>query len=152
MSRPRSRSTLRLPRPASGPAPPPSYYGVHYEPDEGEEHQVVDVVEERADLLPVAAQLDADVAEQDHPRHASEHGVDGELPEAHPAEAGGQRDERAHDRQHAAEEDDRGAVLVEPVLSCVEVMRTQQHVLPPAVDERPAAVVAHRIGEPRADE
>src|SRR5450756_2185184 len=152
MARPRSRSTLRLPRPASGPAPPPSYYGVHYEPDEGEDHQVVDVVEERADLLPVAAQLDADVAEQGHPWHASEHRVGGELPEAHLAEARGQRDERAHDRQHTAEEDDRGAVLVEPVLSRVEVMRPQQHVLAPAIHERPATVVTHRIGDPRADE
>ena len=132
------------------PAPPDD--AVDRERHQRHHHNVVGVVEERTELLPVAAQLDADVAEEGHPRHAAEHRVQSELPEAHLAETGGQRDERAHDRDDAAEEHDGRPVVVEPVLRRVEVMRAQQHVLAPAVDKRPPAEVAHGVGDPRADE
>ena len=62
-----------------------------------------------------------------------------------------QRDERAHDRQHAAEEDSLEAVLVEPVLRDIDMRLLDEEVMAVAVDETASAVMTDEIGKDRAD-
>ena len=87
-----------------------------------------------------------------HPRQAAQERQDREAPERHPRDAGRQRDERAHDRQHAGEEDGRVAVALEPAVGHLEVVLADVQPLAVLLDEVDAAVVADRVGDPRADD
>ena len=61
-----------------------------------------------------------------------------------------QGDERAHDGQHAAEEDRLEPVAVEPVLRDIDMMLLDEEIAAVAIDERTPAIVADGIGKERA--
>src|ERR1700704_1510955 len=90
--------------------------------DDQRRHRVVDVVERVLPFRPVRAHLLADEAEHEHPRDAAEQGKRGEGPERHPGDAGGQRDERADDREHAAEEHGRRPPARKPAVGPLDVL------------------------------
>ena len=75
-----------------------------------------------------------------------------EAPERHARDAGGQRDERAHDRQHPGEEDGGVAVALEPAVGPLEVLLLDVQLLAVLLEQVDAPVVADRVGDPGADE
>src|SRR3954447_8313808 len=139
----------RLGLPAS---PPPAHDEVDDADDDGGEHRVVDVPEGILPLVPAIAHLVADEREHEHPRDAAEERVEREAPERHPGHAGGQRNEGAHDWQHAAEEDRPAAPALEPAVGAVEARLADVQPFAVLLDQLDPPEVAHGVGDPRADE
>lgn len=100
--------------------------------------------------LPALAEHHASVEDQRRPGQRTGKRQHEELLHVDMGKASRQRDERAHDRQHAAEEHGLEAVLVEPVLRHIDMRLLDEEVVAVAVDERSAAVMANEIGEDRA--
>ena len=83
---------------------------------------------------------------------AAEEREDREAQEGHPRDAGRQRDERAHDRHHAREEDGRLAVLANQRSAGRELLGRDVQLSAVPLDQLDAAEVADAVGDPRADE
>src|SRR3954452_19565485 len=138
---------LGLPSP-----PPPAEDEVDDADDDGGEHRGGDVPQRVLPFVPARPDLVADKREQEHPRDAAQHGVEREAPERHPGDAGGQRDERPHDRQHAAEEHRPGSPALEPPVGAVDARLAHVQPLAVTLDELDAPEIAHGVGDPRADQ
>ena len=65
------------------------------------------------------------IGEADAPRDDAEQGEEGEAPEVHPGDAGGQADEGADQRDEAAEEYDGLSPAFEPRVGPVHLMGPQ---------------------------
>src|SRR3954470_2830339 len=137
---------------AAAPPAPPAHDEQRHGKQDGRRHGVVDVVQVVLPLGPVRAHRPADQREHQDPRDAPGERQHREAPEGHPRHAGGQRDERADDRQHPGEEHRRIAVLREPPLGPDEVLRLDVERPPVLLEQLEAPVVADRVRDPRADE
>src|SRR5262245_17570181 len=116
--------------------------------DSDERLDVAEVVVER---LPARAERPARARDPEAPRDRAQHRVEREVAERHAREPRRDRDERAHDGGHAAEEDGPVAPAVEPALGAVEVLRPEMEPASVSLDERTPAVEADRPADDRAD-
>ena len=103
------------------------------------------------DLLPVGADRVPGQGQPRRPRDAADGGVDAEPHRGHVRETGGQRDERPHDGQDAADQDGLLAVPGEPLVGAVDVVLAQPDPAAPAAHHGLAGVLADRPGEVAAD-
>ena len=129
--------------------PPPLDHQVDDEDHDPGDDGVVEVAEVVLPLLPSIADLAPDDPQHQHPRDAAERGQRREAPEGHSGHTGGEGDERAHDREHAGEEDGDVAVALEPAVGGREVLRVDVD-QPVLLQQLEASVVAGCVGEPRA--
>src|SRR4051812_13842755 len=102
-------------------------------------------------LVPPAADLLAQESQREHPWQAAGDGQQGEAPEGHPGDPGGQRDEGPDDGEHPREEDRRIPVTVEPIVGPVEIAPIGVED-PVPLDELQPAVIPDRVGDPGADQ
>src|SRR5438132_1065720 len=131
----------------------PADVSVDEEPDEKEDargDEVVDAAQALLDRQPVRAE-DLPTPDKEHdPGDRTGDREQREAPERHARDARGHRDERAHDGEHPREEHRRRAVAGEPAVREIEVVRADEKVASPAVEERPAAECPDRIACERA--
>src|SRR5258707_4848977 len=69
----------------------------------------------------------------------------------HLCDSGRKRNERAHDRQQACDENGDAAALLKIMRRAVEVARVQEHVFAKALDHRPSTVEADPVRDSRTD-
>ena len=89
---------------------------------EDRDHEILEPLEDPADLLPVRPHHDAGDDEQQRPRQRAEEREHDEAAEGHVRDAGRERHERPDHRHHPSEERSRVAVAVEEVVGAVEVL------------------------------
>ena len=97
--------------------------------------------------LPVRAGQVAGHGQGGGPRHAADRGVQAEPDPVHPGDPGGQRDERAHHRQQAADQHRPRAVPDEPPGGAVQLTVTDPEPAAPAVHRGRPAVPARGPGQ-----
>src|SRR5437870_7458159 len=95
------------------------------EDDDEENDRDVDEAEVVVEGRPARAERPAAAGEPEAPGDAAEEGEEREAAERHPRQPGGDRDERADNRGHAAEEDRPAAPALEPAFRAFEVVRAE---------------------------
>src|SRR5215204_1019337 len=123
---------------------------------EGSGHQrhrdgVVEVVQIVAYRRPVLAEHVPEVRQREDPGYAPEESVKNELAKVHPGGAGGKRDEGTNHGQAAGDEDGELAVLIEPLLGDMQVMRFDADVSPVMKPELTPAPETDNVGYHGAD-
>jgi len=83
--------------------------------DSGQQHQV-EAMKVGAGDLPVLAQNEAGIGQEDASDQGAEEGIEGEEHDVDPGHPGGQGDEGADHRQEAGEEDGKNVIAGEPDL------------------------------------
>lgn len=113
--------------------------------DEGDARLMADLRQN----LPALAEHHAGVENQRRPGQCTGKRQHEEFLHVDMGKASRQRDERAHDRQHAAEEHGLEAVLVEPVLRHIDMRLLDEEVMAIAVDKAAPAAMADEVGKDR---
>src|SRR5579885_453080 len=110
----------------------------HPHPDNHDRQiELVPVMREHLDVLP---ELDPSPGEEITPDKRADEGEeakDGKVRLEHP---GRKRDEGAHNRQHAADQECDVAILVDPAVRRLQLFRLEQKIAPVSLQERAAAV------------
>src|SRR5581483_11213622 len=132
--------------PYSTPNPPPHSGG-----DRGGD-QPRHRLDETLHRVPALAELVAEEGEPKRPRQAPEQGVQRERRQAHPGHPGREADEGSDHGEQPAEEHGGLPVALEPVVRAVDLVRPQQEVPAPPIDQRAPARVPDPEGNPGADE
>jgi hypothetical protein len=97
------------------------------------------------------SQMKARIGEAEAPGPGAEEGIDVEFHQRHAGDAGRQRDECPHPRQHPGHEDGGAAVAGEEAVGPSEVAAAHQEIATPALDEPPPTVTLDGIGHRRAE-
>src|SRR5215216_6866414 len=139
---------LRLRRPGRAPA----HEQVDGPRHEGQRDRVVQVVQKGPNPLPVLAEEVAEVGQGEDPRHAPQQRVEGKPSEVHPGGTGRERDEGAHHRQTARDEDRELSVIIEPFFGDLEVILPHPDVAAVAQPQLPPAEEADEVSDPGANE
>src|SRR5437764_7020358 len=121
--------------------------------DDGDDYAVETMHEglEAGIGVPALSELLADIGESIAPGPGAQERIELELSLRHARDACGERDEGADHRQQPADEDGDAAEAPEEPLDHLELALAHQHDAAPALDQRPAAPIADRVGDRRAD-